>query len=185
MKTDGREQEPDATIEHLEKALEEERVRSEEYLSSWQRSQADFTNYKRRAEQERNDLTRSTNADLILSIVPILDDMERAFRSLPEESTEPAWTEGFRLIYRKLHAILESRGLKEIEATGRPFDPHFHEAIAYEDGGEEGIVVRETQKGYMLGDRVLCPCLVTVGRGTPGPTQIPSRKRGEKDEDHS
>ena len=177
MKTDGREQEPDAAIEHLEKALEEEKARSEEYLSSWQRSQADFANYKRRAEQERSDLTRSANADLILSIIPILDDMERAFRSLPEESAELGWTEGVRLIYRKLHAILEGYGLKEIEATGQPFDPHFHEAIAYEDGEKEGIVVRETRKGYMLGDRVLCPCLVTVGRGTPGPAQIPDKKR--------
>lgn len=175
-----REKELNADIDSIQNVLEEEKNKAEEYLSSWQRTQADFANYKRRTEQERSELITSANAGLILDILPIMDDMERALDSLPEASTELAWVEGIQLIYRKLQSMLGNRGLKEIQAAGQVFDPHFHEAVAYEEGGEEGIIVRETQKGYILGDRVLRPSLVTVGKGVVQSNQQTSTKRRDR-----
>lgn len=153
------------TIEGLRQALAEARAKAEQYLASWQRSQADFANYKRRSEQEKCDITLSANAALTLKLLPAVDDMDRAFASLPLDPKEHAWVEGFRLIYRKLNNTLVNQGLQEIEAEGKPFDPRYHEAVAYEEGGEDGVVLHETQKGYMMCDKVLRPALVVVGKG--------------------
>ncbi|MEW6034055.1 MAG: nucleotide exchange factor GrpE [Chloroflexota bacterium] len=153
------------SVEALQQALTDERAKAEQYLASWQRAQADFINYRRRTEQERCAFTAQANADLILKILPVIDDIERAFQALPPSPEEPAWVEGFRLVQHKLKTVLTNHGLEEIKAVGEPFDPRFHEAIAYEDGGDEGVVVHETQTGYKLCDRVLRPSLVVVGKG--------------------
>lgn len=152
-------------IEALKQALAEEKARAERYLANWQRAQADFVNFKRYCEQEKEQLYKLANASVIECLLPVLDDMERAFHSLPPESG--AWTEGFKLIDRKLHTILEAQGLCPIEAMGKPFDPRFHEAVRQEKG-KEGEVIGEVQKGYMLKDRVIRPSKVIVGSGEEG-----------------
>jgi len=149
----------------LEQRVEEERAKAERYLANWQRAQADFINYKRRTEQERCDLTVVANAESTRKLLPVVDDLERAFRMLPAEAEEFAWAEGFRLIYKKMKDLLASQGLQEIETVGKPFDPRVHEAVGYEEGGENGIIIREEQKGYRFCDRVLRPSLVVVGKG--------------------
>jgi len=152
-------------VESLEQALAEEKKRAEDYLANWQRAQADFINYKRCTEQERQDLNRFANANLILSLLPILDDLERALSSMPPARTaKHSWLDGVRLVERKFKSSLEAQGLTPIKAVGEPFDPNFHEALR-QDKGKEGIVVEEFQKGYMLGDRVLRPAKVVVGNG--------------------
>lgn len=151
-------------IEALKKALEEEKAKAENYLANWQRTQADFINFKRRTEQERAEMLKYANSVLILNLLPIFDDLERAFNSLPSKLLNFTWIDGIRLIYRKMQAILEREGLKEIEAQGKPFDPLFHEAVMYTEG-EENIVLEEVQKGYKFHDRVLRPTLVIVGKG--------------------
>ena len=151
-------------IESLRKALEEEKAKAEKYLANWQRAEADFINYKKRGEQEREEAARFANAVLILNLLPMLDDFERAFDSLSARLTELTWVDGIRLIYRKLRATLEAQGLSEIKAVGEVFDPAVHEAVT-EGEGEEGKVVEELQKGYKLGDRVIRPALVVVGKG--------------------
>ena len=151
-------------IEALRKALGEEAEKAEKYLASWQRSEADFSNYKKRAEQEKNELGNSANAALILNLLPVLDDFERAFASLPSESVERNWIDGVELIQRELQGILEAQGLTTIEAIGETFDPSLHEAVGHQDG-EEGVVISEVQKGYKLKDRVLRPSMVVVGNG--------------------
>jgi len=152
--------------ESLRQALAEEKKKAEEYLANWQRAQADFINYKRRTEEERKDFSRFANGNLILSLLPVLDDLERALGSTsPARSAKHNWVEGVRLVDRKLRTILEAQGLTPIKALGEPFDPNFHEALR-QDKGKEGIVVEEFQKGYMMHDRLLRPAKVVVGNGS-------------------
>jgi len=151
-------------VESLKKALSEEKAKAESYLANWQRAQADFINYKRRAEQERTETIEFANSALILSLLPVLDDLERALDNVSEKLAGLTWVDGIVLIYRKLKAILEGHGLTEIKALGEPFDPNLHEAVLYGEG-EDGKVIEELQKGYKLRDRVLRPALVKVGKG--------------------
>jgi molecular chaperone GrpE len=153
-------------VEGLKQALTEQKQKTEEYLANWQRAQADFINYKRRTEQEKQDFNRFANANLILSLLPVLDDLERALNSTPPaKSAKHSWVEGVRLVDRKFRTILEAQGLTPIKALGEPFDPNFHEAVR-QDKGKEGIVVEELQKGYMMHDRLLRPSKVVVGNGS-------------------
>ncbi|MCX5994808.1 MAG: nucleotide exchange factor GrpE [Chloroflexi bacterium] len=151
-------------IESVKKALAEEK--SEKYLANWQRAQADLINYKRRSEQERAEVVNYANSTLILDMLPVLDDLERALGNVPDELAESPWIDGIRHIYRKLQAVLDAQGVSVIEAEGKDFDPNFHEAVMSVEG-EEGKVIEETQKGYKLRNRVIRPTKVKVGRGAP------------------
>ena len=152
------------SLKALKKELAEEKENAAKYLANWQRSEADLSNYKKRAEQEKNEMSNFANSTLILNLLPILDDLERAFNSLSPELEEATWIDGFRLIHRKLQSIMESQGVTPIEATGQPFDPSFHEAVSQAEG-PEGIVVNEVQKGYKHKDKVIRPSMVIVGSG--------------------
>jgi molecular chaperone GrpE len=166
--TQNRQAEPETSeIEDagsLKQALAEEKEKAEDYLASWQRAQADFINYKRRTEQERQELSRFATANLIQSLLPILDDLDRALNAAPPKAGKHSWLEGVRLVDRKFRSILEAQGLTEIKAVGEPFDPNFHEAVR-QDKGEEGLVIEEFQKGYMIHDKLLRPAKVVVGNG--------------------
>lgn len=155
-------------VESLKKALAEEKDKAEKYLANWQRAQADFINYKRRSEQERAEVVNYANSALILSILPVVDDLERALASVPDEFAESTLVEGIRHIYRKLQGALEAQGVSVIEAEGKDFDPNFHEAVMMVEG-EEGKVIGETQKGYKLRNRVVRPSKVMVGKGSEPP----------------
>ena len=153
-------------IETLKKALAEEKVKVEANLAGWQRAQADFVNYRKRCEQEMEETTIFANAALILSLLPILDDFERAFKSFPAEllRLNSGWVEGIRLVERKLTTTLEMQGLSRIKTIGESFDPRLHEAIRQAQG-EEGIIIQEIEKGFKLRDKVLRPAKVIVGNG--------------------
>jgi len=162
------EAEPEVTeiedIETLRQALAEEKAKAEANLAGWQRAQADFVNYKRRSDQEKEEIGKFANSVLVLNLLPILDDLERAFISIPPRLAKLSWVDGIRLIERKLWAIVEAQGVSQIKALGEPFDPRFHEAVR-QDKGKEGIVIEEVQKGYQLHDRVIRPTMVVVGNG--------------------
>jgi molecular chaperone GrpE len=148
-----------------EQALAEAQQKAEEYLANWQRAQADFINYKRRIEQEREEFSKYACSQLMLSLLPILDDLDRALDAAPHsKSARHGWLEGIRLVDRKLRTTLEAQGLTPIKAVGEPFDPNFHEAVR-QDKGKEGIVTQEFQKGYMMYDKLLRPSRVVVGNG--------------------
>ncbi len=151
-------------VEKLKELLAEMQAKAEANLAGWQRAQADFVNYKRRSEQEREELAQFANSVLVLSLLPILDDFERAFVSIPPKLEKMSWLDGIKLIERKLWASLEAQGLCLIKALGEPFDPNLHEALR-QDKGKEGIVIEEVQKGYKLNDRVIRPTMVVVGNG--------------------
>lgn len=153
----------------LKQAMAEEKEKAENYLANWQRSQADFINYKRRCEQEKEEIGKFASMAVILSLLPVLDDLERAFTAVPPELDKLNWVEGVRLIYRKLQANLELQGVSAIHALGEPFDPRLHEAVR-QDKGRDGIVIGEIYKGYKFRDRVIRPSQVIVGNGQPADT---------------
>lgn len=154
--------------DELKKALAEQRQKADTYLANWQRAGADLANYKKKSEQDRQDQAIFTNAALISNLLPVLDDMERAFESMDTKIAGLTWADGLRLIYRKLQAMLEAQGLTPIRTVGEVFDPKLHEAVM-EVEGESGKVISELQKGYKLRERVLRPAIVTVGRGQTPP----------------
>jgi molecular chaperone GrpE len=141
--------------------LEQAQARSAENLDGWQRALADFQNYKKRVERDREGDQAAMKSDMIKKVLPILDDLGRALQNRP---TEDAWTDGIELIRRKLESILEAEGVKRIEAEGAFFDPNFHEAISQEPvaGAETGRILEVLQHGYVLGDRVIRPAQVRV-----------------------
>ncbi len=151
-------------IASLQSALEEEKVKSLRYLSNWQRAEADFANFKKRTEQERNELVKFAGSSFLCALLPALDDLERALASVPPEITESQWFNGINFIQRKLITTLESQGVSEIKARGESFDPRYHEAVA-QCPGDEGKVMEVTQTGYQLHDRVIRPASVIVGNG--------------------
>jgi len=148
----------------LKKALAEEGEKAAKYLSNWQRAQADFINYKRRTEQERGDIVKLANAGLILNLLSVVDDMERALDHVSDKVAGSKWIDGIILIYRKFMAILEANGVSEMKTLGEKFDPCLHEAVGHIEGNSDEVVA-VVQKGYMLNDRVLRPAKVMVGDG--------------------
>jgi molecular chaperone GrpE len=153
-------------LKRLQKELEEARAQAAEYLEGWQRTQAEFANYRKRQEAERQQWVQMSNAALIAKILPVLDDLERAEKTLPSGLEHLTWIEGIFLIKRRLEMILEAEGVRPIETEGKTFDPLYHEAVTYEEveGYEDGQIIGEVQRGYMLGDRVIRPALVRVAR---------------------
>ncbi len=159
-------------LEQLEAAtreLDEAKARADEATYNWQRSAADFANYKRRTEEDRSLLAQAGTAVLITTLLAVQDDFDRALANVPDEVHE-GWLEGIQLVERKLRSALESEGVTPIVALGQPFDPNLHEAVVHEptDAHPDNTVIEELQRGYRLGDRVLRPSLVKVANN---PTQ--------------
>ncbi len=137
-----------------------------EYNDSYKRAVADYRNFKKRTETERADLIASASARLLLKLLPVMDDLERATVGVSAVIAATPWYSGFRLIPQKLQTIIESEGVEPIAAVGQDFDPNRHEAVIYEPAeGQEGKVIAELQRGYVLREKVLRPTMVKVGQG--------------------
>jgi len=147
----------------LERELQDATARAEQNLYNWQRSAADFSNFKRRTDEEREAQAQFSTAILISKLLSVLDDFDRALDNAPEDVPE-SWLEGVRLVERKLRGVLESEGVTAIEAEGLPFDPTLHEAVVHEDTRDhpDNQVIGEVQRGYRLHDRLIRPSLVRV-----------------------
>ena len=157
----------DDTLATLEVRLTEAEGKAAEYLDGWQRAQASFANYRKRTEAEQAHWRSAANANLLTRLLPILDDFQRAFDALPDEFEGHSWLSGVTLIQRKIRAILDSESVAVIELnTGDPFDPLYHQAVVYQEveGFEDGQIVAEVEKGYLLGERVLRPSMVVVAK---------------------
>jgi len=154
---------------NLEQQLAEAKAQAAEYLDQWRRTAADLSNYRKRTEREREEITRFSNAALLTRLLPVIDDFDRAMVALPADLRHLTWVEGVALIEHKLRLILEGEGLKPIEAVGKPFDPERHEAVVREetDAYPDGQVIAELQRGYELNGRVLRPALVKVAVARP------------------
>jgi molecular chaperone GrpE len=150
-------------LEDMQRVLDETREQSDEHLRGMQRAAADFANYRRRVDEEREGLSQFSNALLLSKVLTVLDDFDRALETVPPGQNE-AWVDGIRLVERKLRALLEAEGVTEIEALGQQFDPNLHEAVVHEETADhpDNQVIGELQRGYRLRDRVLRPSLVRV-----------------------
>ncbi|HOZ83239.1 MAG TPA: nucleotide exchange factor GrpE [Bacteroidia bacterium] len=145
----------------LELLKEELSVANDKYL----RLYSDFENYKRRLAKERIELIKTAGADVITSLLPIIDDFERAMKAQENTSDVTALKEGIQLIFQKLNNTLTQQGLTAIESINKPFDTDLHEAITSipADDDKKGLVVDEIEKGYMLNDKVVRHAKVVVG----------------------
>ena len=150
-------------LDELQQQLDESQAQAEEHMRAWQRTAADYSNYKRRTDEERDTVAVFANALLIGKLLAVLDDFDRALDHVPPD-TDDAWVEGVRLVERKLRGVLEAEGVTPIESIGQPFDPNVHEAVVHEETADypDNHVIDELQRGYRLHDRVLRPALVKV-----------------------
>ena len=148
--------------EQMEEALREK----EQFRAMAQRAQADLLNYKRRAAEEMKELRRSANSHLLLKMLSIVDDLERALALIPDDSVAPGWLEGLHLVQRNVGNILGSEGVSKIEALGQPFEPWELEAVQYREttDAEEGDVIGVLRDGYKHGDKVLRAAQVIVAK---------------------
>jgi molecular chaperone GrpE len=155
-----------AELEEARKQLELAQQEAAENKAGWQRTAADYSNYRRRTEQDREANLGLANEVLLAKLLPIADDFDRAIAQKPDELAKAPWVDGIVAIDRKLRQLLDSEGLTPIEAVGQPFDPHQHEAIVQEETSKvpEGTITAELQRGYRLRDRVLRPSLVAVAK---------------------
>lgn len=170
-----------ADIEALKAELETTKAKSDEYLAGLQRERAEFTNFRRRTSEEREQMLGLAGEDLIRKVLAIADDFDLAIDNRPAELAGDGWVEGVAAIDRKLRALLESEGVNPVEAEpGTAFDPRQHEAIVNVPGTgrPEGAIVDVIRRGYRLRDRVLRPALVAVAAapdGEPGPAPAADR----------
>ncbi len=137
----------------------------DETYAKYQRAVADHENFKRRSRQDLVERTQYANEQLVLKLLPLVDNFQRALEHAPE-GIDPQWFEGIKLIAKQFEAILQAQGVSSIPAVGEKFDPTQHEAIASEqtDEHEEGTVVEEMQRGYKLHRKVLRPTLVKIAQ---------------------
>jgi molecular chaperone GrpE len=159
---------PPAAVSREE--FEAVRAEREDLLNSLVRLQADFENYRKRIERDRAAEYHRAVASAIEPILPVLDDFERALETHRDPGYEK-FREGFDLIYRRLWAALSKMGLKRIEASGKQFDPHEHQAVERVESREhpDGFVLAELAPGYRFHERVLRPAMVRVAVHPPAP----------------
>ena len=153
---------PENALQQLEAAQQ----KAAEYLDGWQRSRAEFANYKKRIEREREQTYQTAAGNVIRRYLDVVDDLDRALKKRPQDGEGAAWSGGIELIYRKLLNALAAEGVKPIDAVGQAFYPSQHEAITHEDNPQypSGTVIEVVQNGYALGERVLRPAVVRVAR---------------------
>ena len=139
----------------------------DDYYERLLRKTAEFDNYRKRIERERQAASDAAAADLVRDLLPLVDDLERALKAEAGAEGAETYRRGVELIHKRLEDILRRRGVRPIEALGADFDPNFHEAVAHDpaEGRREGEVIEDFRRGYMLGDRLLRPSMVKVAKG--------------------
>ena len=137
--------------ENQDKKLEQCEKQKEEYLAGWQRARADFLNYKKEEMERISGLIVYAHEEILIKLLPILDDFDRAEKEIKDEAS----LKGVNQIKNQLQDLLKSYGIEEMKSLGQKFDPNFHEAVEQVEGkGEFGIIIEDTQKGYLIQGRV-------------------------------
>jgi len=151
-------------LEDLRTLLEEMEAKTEEYLDGWQRSRAEFANYKKRILREQAEIHQTARGEVIKLYLDIADDLERALEKMPDDGDGDIWATGIKIIFQKLISRLESEGIRPMDALGQEFDPNIHEAIMKEESEEyeSGQIIEVMQEGYWIGDKVLRSAQVRV-----------------------
>ncbi|MES2389117.1 MAG: nucleotide exchange factor GrpE [Bacteroidota bacterium] len=146
--------------------LESQRIDLAEQKDKFHRLYAEFDHFRRRTAKEKLETIKNATEDLVIALLPVLDDMERAQKNLATSSDVEAIKEGLNLVFRKLHKTLEAKGLKAMETLGTPFNADFQEAITaipVADESQKGLVVDEVEKGYLLNDKTIRFAKVVTG----------------------
>jgi molecular chaperone GrpE len=153
-------------VAELENQLLEALNKKDEYLDGWQRTQADFANYKKRVDRDRLLMQQNAVGLVALRYLEVLDDLERALANQPQDGEGSDWANGIDLVYRKWLKALEADNIKPMEADHQLFDPMLHEAISHEESDEHdsGEIIEVVRTGYLIGDRVLRPARVRVAK---------------------
>lgn len=159
---------PETSVENISESENPEvtslRQEAQKNLEGWQRALAEFQNYKRRTEREMSERYQNGTFDVLMNLLSVVDDFERALSSLPDDSKDQPWVSGVSLIHRKLQKMLDDYQVEAIDPVGEMFDPNQHQAIGADDDTDaaSGTVTATLQKGYKSGDRILRPALVKV-----------------------
>jgi molecular chaperone GrpE len=138
----------------------------DDYYDRWLRKTAEFDNYRKRVERERRELSDQRVMDLLLELLSVADDFDRALQTGGAGDTAVAYRKGVELIRAKFTDLLQKHGVRPIEAVGADFDPNVHQAVVQEESLEhrDGEVIEELRRGYMIGDRLLRPAMVKVAK---------------------
>jgi len=157
-----------ADIAEMQRQLRELSDQFEAARDQYLRTLADFQNFRRRTEEQKAELVRFANRELVAQLLPILDNFERAMSSASQSQNYEALMAGVTLTHRQLQEFLQKNGVTPIEAIGAEFDPAFHEAVMRVEDGEhpENTVVKELQRGYTMHGRVVRPSMVKVARSS-------------------
>lgn len=152
-------------VEVLEQKLQETEEQLKAYIDRLKRLQADFENYKKRVAREQEEYAYFIENGLLLKILPLYDNLERAFRSYNHNNDKDSFIEGMERIFAQFNEFLKAQDVRLIEALGQPFDPSLHEALLLVETDEKpNIVLEEFERGYRRGDRLLRPSRVKVSR---------------------
>ena len=151
-------------LKEAKKKLKKCQKLKEEYLAGWQRTRADFLNYKKQEMERLKEIMEYSSQDLILKILPILDNLEKAKTQIPSDFKDNEWVKGISQVRIQLQDFLKKEGIEEIETIGKKFDPNFHEALEkiQLENEEPGKVIKEIQKGYTLNGKVIRPAKVKI-----------------------
>ncbi len=160
------EKKPEIKTEDLQKQLEELKKQKDEYLQGWQRARADFLNYKKEEMERIAGFMAYANEELILKILPILDNFEIVENKLPESLKNEENVKGILQVKIQLQDFLKNQGLEEIKTVGEKFDPNLHETVGEVEikDKESGIIIEEIQKGYKINGRLLRPAKIKVSK---------------------
>ena len=156
----------DGNVAPAEPTIESLTAERDDLRDRLQRSVAEFQNFRRRNEQERLKLREFATQDVMRSVLPLIDDLQRAIANIPEDERLAGLEEGLNAIERKFLNILERNGVTPVGAVGDRFDPALHEAVATDESGDRSYIVEVYQTGYHQGDSVLRPAMVKVGAET-------------------
>lgn len=164
-------QQGEQNIDQLQKDLQNAIVQAQENLDGWKRTAADFENYKRRKEGESRELVEFAREVTVAKLLPALDSLEQALRHMPMAASEDFankyqnWQTGVNGIVIQLDKTLEELGVKKIDALGRKFDPHFHEAVREEESeADDATIIEELQSGFELNGKVIRPSQVIISK---------------------
>lgn len=151
-------------VDALRQELEQAKKQADENYQRYVRTQADFDNFRKRTQKEREEFAQYASAKLLEQLLPVIDNFERAIAASKGGKDYDALAKGVDMIFRQFVQVLESEGLKAMETVGQPFNPDYHQAVMQVESEEheEGTIVEELQKGYTLKDRVLRPAMVKV-----------------------
>ena len=164
VKDSNNNKELEQKIKQLEEQLGAEQTKSQDYLTKLKYLQADFENYRRRAEKQVQDAVTRSNENLVSCLIGVIDDFEVALSAGEKTENKEALLEGIKMVHKKLDALLAKEGLERIECVGKQFDPIKHEVLAQipTDEHQNGTVIEEARKGFVFKGKVLRPSVVTI-----------------------